>query len=229
MKRLFEISSEEKQRILEMHENATKRNYLSEQNAQQKVSLPGQDILTQIGKSFNFTDVLAKWRTQNQGISGNYYWFSKHDTETSGALRSASVLSLYALQPYGTLYPFFSLSYDSRDKKWGIQKFSLGNPSPQNLAPDVLKEVIINNPTKNDYQPLSIQIDKVLYEQFVKSYVTNNPDSSISRSFKTPKEKLVPTKDTNQAQVDTIKKSPLYLALNISSTPTSPTTPPPVR
>jgi hypothetical protein len=30
MKRLFEISSEEKQRILEMHESATKRNYLME-------------------------------------------------------------------------------------------------------------------------------------------------------------------------------------------------------
>jgi hypothetical protein len=34
MKKLFEISSEEKQRILEMHETATKKNYLSEQAAQ---------------------------------------------------------------------------------------------------------------------------------------------------------------------------------------------------
>lgn len=31
MKKLFEISSEEKQRILEMHETATKKNYLNEQ------------------------------------------------------------------------------------------------------------------------------------------------------------------------------------------------------
>lgn len=35
MKKLFEISSEEKQRILEMHESATKKNYLSEQPVQQ--------------------------------------------------------------------------------------------------------------------------------------------------------------------------------------------------
>jgi len=35
MKKLFEISSEEKQRILEMHETATKKNYLSEQPVQQ--------------------------------------------------------------------------------------------------------------------------------------------------------------------------------------------------
>jgi hypothetical protein len=34
MKKLFEISSEERQRILEMHETATKKNYLSEQAAQ---------------------------------------------------------------------------------------------------------------------------------------------------------------------------------------------------
>jgi hypothetical protein len=54
MKKLFEISSEEKQRILEMHESATKKNYLSEQTVQQKVPVPGQDILTQVGKSFNF-------------------------------------------------------------------------------------------------------------------------------------------------------------------------------
>ena len=31
MKKLFEINSEEKQRILEMHQNATKKNYLGEQ------------------------------------------------------------------------------------------------------------------------------------------------------------------------------------------------------
>ena len=38
MKRLFEISSEEKKRILEMHESATKRNYLNEQNPQPQSS-----------------------------------------------------------------------------------------------------------------------------------------------------------------------------------------------
>lgn len=40
MKKLFEISSEEKQRILEMHETATKKNYLSEQTAQQAADGP---------------------------------------------------------------------------------------------------------------------------------------------------------------------------------------------
>jgi hypothetical protein len=35
MKKLFEIDNSEKQRILEMHQNATKKNYLSEQNKPQ--------------------------------------------------------------------------------------------------------------------------------------------------------------------------------------------------
>ena len=53
MKNLFEISSEEKQRILEMHETATKKNYLSEQltgqNAPQVYSAGGKKyILTSI-------------------------------------------------------------------------------------------------------------------------------------------------------------------------------------
>ena len=36
MKKLFEIDNSEKQRILEMHQNATKKNYLSEQNTTNK-------------------------------------------------------------------------------------------------------------------------------------------------------------------------------------------------
>ena len=42
MKKLLDISSEERNRILEMHQSATKRNYLSEQNPQ-----PGQPTNTQ--------------------------------------------------------------------------------------------------------------------------------------------------------------------------------------
>jgi len=59
MKRLFEISSEEKQRILEMHESATKRNYLSEQAAQ-----PGQPANAQTegidinGAKYKLTNVV---------------------------------------------------------------------------------------------------------------------------------------------------------------------------
>jgi hypothetical protein len=42
MKKLFEIDNSEKQRILEMHQNATKKNYLSEQNTPNKTDAPAQ-------------------------------------------------------------------------------------------------------------------------------------------------------------------------------------------
>ncbi len=42
MKKLFEIDGNEKRRILEMHENATKRNYLSEQETPATTPPPAQ-------------------------------------------------------------------------------------------------------------------------------------------------------------------------------------------
>ena len=42
MKKLFEIDENEKKRILEMHENATKKNYLSEQPTPSTTPPPSQ-------------------------------------------------------------------------------------------------------------------------------------------------------------------------------------------
>jgi hypothetical protein len=53
MKRLFEISSEEKQRILEMHESATKKNYLSEQETQPTKPLKVDSIKSAIYTTCN--------------------------------------------------------------------------------------------------------------------------------------------------------------------------------
>lgn len=72
MKKLFEISSEEKQRILEMHETATKKNYLSEQTAQptqqtpvtnvsQGVTLNGQLYKLPIIKDQKSLDTFINW------------------------------------------------------------------------------------------------------------------------------------------------------------------------
>ena len=58
MKRLFEISSEEKQRILEMHETATKKNYLSEQTAQQNQRDIPANGLKLGGKTYRLTSII---------------------------------------------------------------------------------------------------------------------------------------------------------------------------
>jgi hypothetical protein len=51
MKKLFEIDENEKKRILEMHEKATKRNYLSEQETPQTTQPPQQStVATSEGK-----------------------------------------------------------------------------------------------------------------------------------------------------------------------------------
>lgn len=45
MKKLFEINSEEKQRILEMHKTATKKNYLSEQTTTPPRTVPTEEVM----------------------------------------------------------------------------------------------------------------------------------------------------------------------------------------
>ena len=46
MKQLFKIDESEKKRILEMHENATKKNYLMEQGTPQTTQPPQQSTVT---------------------------------------------------------------------------------------------------------------------------------------------------------------------------------------
>ena len=45
MKKLFEIDNSEKQRILEMHQNATKKNYLSEQTTTPPRTVPTEEVM----------------------------------------------------------------------------------------------------------------------------------------------------------------------------------------
>ena len=76
MKRLFEISSEEKQRILEMHETATKKNYLSEQYVEPKPAVPVPSVEA---NEFGLTNKNAKQfmelaRTSTQFIFNNAYY-----------------------------------------------------------------------------------------------------------------------------------------------------------
>jgi hypothetical protein len=116
MKRLFEISSEEKQRILEMHESATKRNYLSEQIAvvqdspPWKAVYPPKNILNTITPSgaIDFNNIIPKMKTNSQGISGDYYWF--YTTDEKGGNDVLPLLGLYKLRgDVGDMRIYFGL------------------------------------------------------------------------------------------------------------------------
>lgn len=85
MKKLFEISSEEKQRILEMHENATKKNYLSETSSQ--TTKDGQPVGTVInGVTYKLQGLTEK--NINQFLNNNFLvceWFDPNiDFKKSG-------------------------------------------------------------------------------------------------------------------------------------------------
>jgi len=73
MKKLFEISLEEKQRILEMHESATKKNYLSEQPVQQNQRQPPASItstagFTSNGKTYYLPEIIKDETSLNKFV-----------------------------------------------------------------------------------------------------------------------------------------------------------------
>jgi hypothetical protein len=220
MKKLFEISSEEKQRILEMHESATQKNYLSEQSTQ-KIQPPKPEILKPIGSNFNINDILSKWNTQTQGISGDYYWVAS----VSGEAYGASYVELRSLMWYGGLRQFFTLKYIPQTKQWELIKLDVSTNPAQIGWNEILKQLVINNP-KDDYvmggsSQTKYKLNNALYNEYVASYVNRHPDSNPAKAFKVPKEKIVADRNVTAAQIEEIKKSPLYVRLNASSTPTT--------
>jgi hypothetical protein len=181
--------------------------------------------------SFKINDILSVWQSQSQGFTGNYYWVAS----VSGEAYGASYIHLKSLMWYGQLRDFFILKYIPQQKQWELRKEDISTSAARVEMNEILKQLVINNPT-DEYvmggtAATKYKLNNAMYDRYVKAYVTNNPDSTPAKAFKTPKEKIVASKDVPQAQIDMIKKAPLYLALNTSSTPTTPTstTPPPAR
>jgi hypothetical protein len=241
MKRLFEISSEEKQRILEMHESATKRNYLSEQIAvvqdspPWKAVYPPKNILNTITPSgaIDFNNIIPKMKTNSQGISGDYYWF--YTTDEKGGNDVLPLLGLYKLRgDIGDLHLNFALKYNPTAKQWSIQTQSVPGANGVRFS----NEFILNNVIFKNLEGASggavdgyrsgmtsnkpIPIDKTSYELYVKNFVNKNPASGISKAFKA---NLAPNDEFNQSKIDAIKKSGLYTALNTTTAPSTPPAP----
>jgi|LakMenEpi03Aug12_release.lakeMendotaPanAssembly.Ray.scaffolds.fasta_scaffold367618_1 hypothetical protein len=157
MKNLFEISSEEKQRILEMHESATKRNYLMEADpinppkqvttkpAQTKQIMPGAETKAGFQDAVNwlknatigadFQSVINSYRTGNKegfvkGKDQYYYWTATVTNGTTG-------FSFLELFPDGLLSEVVTLTYmpnaDPTGKLWSWEgRYTEANTSSQN-------------------------------------------------------------------------------------------------
>jgi hypothetical protein len=112
MKKLFEIDENEKKRILEMHEKATKRNYLSEQETPQTTQPPQQSTVatsegTMInGKRYtieNIKDETSLNQFVNWGISSKDEDSKRNPGSVSrGVAEAAKKLNP---QKYGTMEP----------------------------------------------------------------------------------------------------------------------------
>lgn len=220
MKKLFDISSEEKQRILEMHETATKKNYLNEQSTKEVVpKLPSNDILTKIGGGFDFKSVLSRWKTQNQGTSGAYYWFSTHDRADKPANSTLSVLMLYTFSPIGSLQAAFTCKWGgANDNRWFLEDWPRSSYPVGWSTSATLKNVLFDTP-REQYSVFrndpAFKLDYNAYSQFVKNYVQIRPNSTIKDAFKKPVNVDLKN-EVSQKDVELIKKNPLYLELSQS-------------
>jgi len=137
MKRLFEISSQEKQRILEMHESATKRNYLSEQNPQPAASNIKRTFVLDIEPNEFGLDkktantFLTFARASSQFVFNNVY---------------------YALRRRGEL-PTQPMNWNERNLSWLAYGFniSMGYPFFSEYSPT--NHVYVSNFTETGTQP----------------------------------------------------------------------------
>lgn len=225
MRKLFEISSEEKQRILEMHVSATKKNYLSEQLTNYPpIPKDVVDVITQSGK-INFSEILPKFGKEEQGFNGDFYWFA--DYQNYG---SSELLYLYKLvDAAGLLWEHFIIAYSTGEKKWRISaNRNVGKDFANQPASDTLKNLILGNTTLT-YGEDKVKIDGVKYAEYVKTYITNNPNSNIAFALRTPPAKFTVTNATSSNEIAEIKKNPLYTSLATPSTPSTTTPPAPTQ
>jgi hypothetical protein len=229
MKRLI-ITEEEKQRILEMHETATKKNYLSEQATQttKDITVPQKVRATVKGK-FNWDNMLKLWRTQSQGYTpgDDYMWFSKHPADGGlGYAADSSVLFLYTFNQNGNLSEnyFFQHYLSGNGQVWQLgRETDIFGAGYKSTSEGVLAQVFYWNfenkygSTKNPQT-----LNKELYNQFITNYVKLHPSSAVASAF--TKEPRINDKDgVHQEQLTAIKQSPVYKSLaNVTPTTNTP-------
>jgi hypothetical protein len=88
MKKLFNINNSEKERILEMHINATKNQYLNEQEASVKQFKASTDNM----KMYNFPSKQAKSSNSQYGLQGDSKLENYYFTSTIGDIANQSKL-----------------------------------------------------------------------------------------------------------------------------------------
>ena len=120
MKQLFKIDESEKRRILEMHENATRKNYLMEGN---KVKCIKNDTDGDVSKAIgilnadNLCSVLGQDPNKDigQGFYGEFYYIGQLDPAKGNA---KNYVTFYTFTSTGSVYELCNFGIMAGDKEW---------------------------------------------------------------------------------------------------------------
>jgi len=227
MKNLFnDISNDERQRILEMHQNATKRNYLFEQGTPAPDSAPAPGSVIPIPKEmtakfkgiFNWGNMLRLFRTKSCGYTpgDNYFWQVKKGEDRS-------YLYLLTLQPSGPIIPIYRLTLVEPNDRWEFDGVPINTLNQGNMVNPslILSQLFVYNPEATQYTGIAVEPE--VYSQFLINYLTKNPNSQIAKALTvTPR---TVGYDVTAEDVKKINNSPLYRQLARPATPATPAAP----
>ena len=207
MRKLFEISSEEKQRILEMHESATKRNYLTEESTEKplKVDSIKSAIYTtcnpQKQSTWSYTkkeidgkpelkginwDTLFKESSMGSkfGVQNGLIW------EFNQKIFNASLRNYYRfynLDNGGTISRFATIEYSCNDNFWRIGGYS--KPTMQTDRANLFPAPVMMSLTSGSLTEENVKIpDDIIVKlvNLIKSQPNLNP--TVASAIKTATE-----------------------------------------
>jgi hypothetical protein len=236
MKKLLDISSEERNRILEMHQSATKRNYLSEeapQPAQTGQILAGAETAKDVDdikntlsgparlNGANLQTILNELRAGSkvgllQGKERFYYWTAS----VSGNNYQFMILELL---PSGKIRIVVEFKYDTKAKVWFDLIYDRDNQLRDSASQ---QKHILNDPQLKQNAVTFFWkslIDSVSFNNMNTGYVTrlisynkqfNQPNNLVSMLKLKGNLKPEPNSGITQQTVDSIKSSPIYTSVS---------------
>lgn len=236
MKKLFEISSEERQRILELHESATKKNYLSEQSTQPSKPLKidsvksalyttcrpqnqstwnsfKKDIVSTKLKDINWDTVFKESSAGNKfGIQGKYIWSFQQSPDDGYSPGPANHYRFYNLANDGIISQFATVNYGCSSNQWlkDITEPRFSNDREQLLSTSVIQALIGGTYTSYDGKipdEIVLQLVKLIEAQ-------PNLNQNVAQAISIAKQgKLPKTQYFKDEEMKVLKNNPMYKAI----------------
>lgn len=235
MKKLFEISSEERNRILEMHQNATKKNYLneaessygplkidSEKSALYTTCRPKNQstwntFKTKIAstklKGVNWNTVFKESSAGSKfGIQGKYIWSFSQSPDDGYSPGPSNKYRFYNLGNDGVISDFAVVSYGCSTNQW---LSDITEPRFNNDRTALVPTAVMLQLTSDFYTPYDGKIPDDIVLQLLK-LIEAQPDlnQNVAQAIKVAKEgKLSPTQFVKDEELKYIKNHPRYKAI----------------